>query len=55
MQWMPRSSSTSHQPLKHDIEALAEEPRIGALEGKRIGNADCSQRAARRAATPRDR
>jgi hypothetical protein len=41
MQGMPRSSSTN--PLKHDIEALADEPRIGALEGSGIGNADCPQ------------
>ena len=49
MQGMPRSSSTN--PLKHDIEALADEPRIGALEGSGLAMPIARSRAAKRAAT----
>jgi len=52
MQGMPRSSSTN--PLKHDIEALADEPRIGALEGSGLAMPIARSRA-RRSALPRPR
>jgi hypothetical protein len=46
MQGMPRSSTTN--PLKHDIEALADEPRIGALEGSGLAMPIARSRAAKR-------